>query len=363
MPAHARHVVFALTLSALAPIALHAQTVIYSNSGQPGDPGLGGASFTRSGLAAPAGTRWSEVAAMGTGPTATAANAVAGFAGFAVPEVNGAHYRFADDFTLPPGSRWLVSGARFYVYFTHPTNALPAPSITAANLRIWAGQPGSLGATILFGDEQTDRLSTVVATDLRRIFSTATIADAAAAMQPTPTRVIYSVTLTWPQVTLTAPPAGGAPKTFWLDWQFTPDAAADTQIFAPPLTVAGQRGKPGANALQFRLAPPPVLVDRWLPLIDAGKPLSAGAVTQDLPFELLGEIVSLACGPSDVAGANQSIGADGGLSADDIIVFLGWYFAADARADVAGSNQSTLPDGAFTADDIIVFLSRYFAGC
>jgi hypothetical protein len=32
------------------------------------------------------------------------------------------------------------------------------------------------------------------------------------------------------------------------------------------------------------------------------------------------------CGPSDIAGPNQSIGADGQLTADDIIVFLGRYF-------------------------------------
>jgi hypothetical protein len=71
----------------------------------------------------------------------------------------------------------------------------------------------------------------------------------------------------------------------------------------------------------------------------------------------------LCCGLSDVAGANQSVGADGVLTADDIIVFLSWYFASDSRADVAGANQNTTPDGQFTADDIIVFLGRYFAGC
>jgi hypothetical protein len=83
------------------------------------------------------------------------------------------------------------------------------------------------------------------------------------------------------------------------------------------------------------------------------------------------------CGPSDVAGPNQAVGGDGGLTADDIIVYLGWYFAnttgsptpgnppspANLLADIAGPNQSTSPDGALTADDIIVFLGRYFAGC
>jgi hypothetical protein len=69
------------------------------------------------------------------------------------------------------------------------------------------------------------------------------------------------------------------------------------------------------------------------------------------------------CTLSDVAGPNQSEGPDLELTADDIIVFLGWYFAGDFRADVAGANQSTQPDFEFTADDIIVFLGRYFQGC
>ncbi len=74
-------------------------------------------------------------------------------------------------------------------------------------------------------------------------------------------------------------------------------------------------------------------------------------------------IAPCACGLSDVAGPGQSIGSDGTLTADDIIVFLNWFFAGDTRADVAGPGQSTTPDSQFTADDIIVFLNRFFAGC
>jgi enterochelin esterase-like enzyme len=72
---------------------------------------------------------------------------------------------------------------------------------------------------------------------------------------------------------------------------------------------------------------------------------------------------AIACTPSDIAGPSQSIGADGELTADDIIVFIGWFFASDARADVAGAGQAPGADGAFTADDIIVFINRFFAGC
>jgi hypothetical protein len=70
-----------------------------------------------------------------------------------------------------------------------------------------------------------------------------------------------------------------------------------------------------------------------------------------------------ACGSSDVAGPGQAVGANGSLTADDIIVFIGWFFAADARADIAGPGQTPEPDGAFTADDIILFINRFFAGC
>lgn len=71
----------------------------------------------------------------------------------------------------------------------------------------------------------------------------------------------------------------------------------------------------------------------------------------------------VACSLADVAGANQRPCPDGLLTADDIIVFLSWFFAGDGRANIAGPNQSTVPDQDFTADDIIVFLGRYFAGC
>ena len=74
-------------------------------------------------------------------------------------------------------------------------------------------------------------------------------------------------------------------------------------------------------------------------------------------------VASCGCGPSDVAGPGQSLGSDNALTADDIIVYLNWFFASDVRADVAGPGQSTVPDGQFTADDIIVFLNRFFAGC
>ncbi len=70
-----------------------------------------------------------------------------------------------------------------------------------------------------------------------------------------------------------------------------------------------------------------------------------------------------ACGPSDIASPGQNIGADGELTADDIIVFINWFFASDSRADIAGPGQTVGADAEFTADDIILFINRFFAGC
>ncbi|MCU0689578.1 MAG: hypothetical protein MUE97_07560, partial [Phycisphaerales bacterium] len=69
------------------------------------------------------------------------------------------------------------------------------------------------------------------------------------------------------------------------------------------------------------------------------------------------------CYGADVAGVNQSNSGDGRLTADDLIVYLGWFFARDARADIAGPNQSAEPDGELTADDVIVYIGRFMRGC
>jgi hypothetical protein len=69
------------------------------------------------------------------------------------------------------------------------------------------------------------------------------------------------------------------------------------------------------------------------------------------------------CNPSDVAGQGQTIGGDFVLGADDIIVFINWWFAQDWRADIAGAGQTIGPDGAFTPDDQIAFINTFFLGC
>jgi len=91
--------------------------------------------------------------------------------------------------------------------------------------------------------------------------------------------------------------------------------------------------------------------------------IGCGAGYEQYWLSLSGRAVVVACGASDIAGPGQSLGFDGELTADDIIVYLNAFFAGDPIADVAGPGQDPNADMEFTADDIIVFLNRFFAGC
>jgi len=71
----------------------------------------------------------------------------------------------------------------------------------------------------------------------------------------------------------------------------------------------------------------------------------------------------VACGASDIASPGPTVGADGELTADDIILFISWFTSGDARADVAGPGPTVGADGELTADDIILFISRFTTGC
>jgi hypothetical protein len=76
--------------------------------------------------------------------------------------------------------------------------------------------------------------------------------------------------------------------------------------------------------------------------------------------------VITACGAADIASVGQTIGADGELTADDIILFVTWFVALDTRADIAGAGQTRGADGEWTADDIILFIADFVtppSGC
>lgn len=67
--------------------------------------------------------------------------------------------------------------------------------------------------------------------------------------------------------------------------------------------------------------------------------------------------------PGDVGGEGGAEGSDGVLDNNDFIVYIGWFFGADARADVGSEGAAESSDGNFDNNDFVVFINRFFAGC
>jgi len=241
---------FLLLGTALAvPNALQAQQ-LYTN----GNFTTG--TTTKSGVAAPTGYTWSEVQ-NNTGNT-TESNTNSGYSANQIGGIT-----LADDFTVPTGQSWTINNLSFFGYQTGAAST-PSP-FTQLYIRIWRGSPAVAGSTVVFGDLTTNRLAG--STDARsyRVFNTLYPTPSA----PTTTRKIWKVRATVsPAVVL---PAG----TYWVEW--ASNVTGGGAHFYVPITIAGTRQTPGANALQF-------ISGAWTPTIDAGNPDSAPDVTVDFPF-------------------------------------------------------------------------------
>jgi uncharacterized repeat protein (TIGR01451 family) len=234
----------------------------------PGNPGLAAETATNSsskpdpsGPAARSNWRAPQALLFDNGPLITIAGGGAG--GLDLSELQtalganilgfghqlGAGNRVADDFTVTGGG-WLISNVTFFAYQTgSPTTS----TMTAVTLQIWDGVPGAPGSNIVFGDTVTNRLVSSAFTNIYRATDTAPTGS---------TRPIMANTV----AVNTYLPAG----TYWLDWSAAGSLASGP--WAPPVTLAGQTGKPGANGLQF--------TGTWGPLIDTPNTNAP----QDLPF-------------------------------------------------------------------------------
>ncbi len=69
------------------------------------------------------------------------------------------------------------------------------------------------------------------------------------------------------------------------------------------------------------------------------------------------------CGAADVGGAGGVAEPDGGLSNDDFVVFIDWFFAGDGRADLGGPGGRARGDLLLDNNDFIVFIDQFFSGC
>jgi MYXO-CTERM domain-containing protein len=241
---------------------------------------------SESGVAAPAGTTWSElqhdVANM------TQANNSAG-----VASVAGA-VRLADDFTVPAGQVWTITNIDFYAYLT---NNPPATSpIAGYTVQVWEGLPGEPTSTVIAGNTSTNVLTSSTDALIFRIGNTAV---------PPPGLATNTARKVWRNRVTFAQPLVLTAGTYWLDWDLTDNNAA-ANAFSPSVTVVGTRTQANWNARQLNISN-----GTWNPILDLGNPDTAPDVAADMPFDIQGS----ACGDGN-ADAPETCD-DGNLTDDD----------------------------------------------
>lgn len=319
-----------------------AQTPIFSQgSADKTRPALNPLGTTASGTAAPAGTFFSELSG-----DATSASAIAGFSGHG-SALTSVPYRFASRVVVPVGGGWKVSSTSVYAY--QPGTGITSSPFASVNLRVWAGKPGDVGATVVFGDTTTNRLGSSVFSGVYRVFSTRTLTGAPGTA-PDTTRPIWQLDATTPGLVLT-------PGTYWFDWQIV-SVDPNQEAFVPTLVVPGSRG-PASGGVQFKSGA--LGTGQWLDMIDPGKPASVSDTAADVPFIVRG---TSKCNRADVLDPGGLGDFDGVVEVPDLFAYLqAWFSQNLGVADLgSGANPST-PDGRIDVDDIFIYLSAFFSPC
>jgi hypothetical protein len=180
-------------------------------------------------------------------------------------------FRLADDFTVPAGQNWTVTGVTVFGY---QTQAAPGGSttstMTSGVVRFWNGPPNVGTSTVVFGDVTTNRLTATSFSNVWRVTNT-TLNN----LQ----RPIMAVEMGGFSANL---PAG----TYWVEYGIAGSTASGP--FCVPNTSTT-----GNNALQFNVA-----ATTWAAAVDGGsmRPL-------DFPFIIDGTAGGPNITPTVPAGA------------------------------------------------------------
>ena len=245
--------------------------------------------------------------------------------GFLVDRDNEA--RLADDFVVGDLNGWNVTGFVFYAYENGqgPTGN----QFNHVNIRIWNGQPGLAGSTILFGDTLTNRFSGWTFANVYRVYRSGILCST--------DRAVCAIRCTIPELML---PQGA----YWVDWQIGSPSSLSGP-WAPPVTISGLAGKPGANAVGFVPA-----TGVWAQTAD-----TFSGVTQDFPFQVLGTIIGAS---NCYANCDRSTTVPF-LNVIDFSCFLNKFSAGDSYANCDGSTAPPV----LNINDFICFLNAFSAGC
>ena len=184
-------------------------------------------------------------------------------------------YSVADDFVVPTGEIWDLTGVQFYGY---QTNSTLTSTFTSLKVQIWNGRPGDLGASVIWGNWSDNLLETGTFSGVYRVLSGALTAT------DRPIMSLNGAVIP----TLTA-------GSYWIQWGTTGSLVSGP--WAPPITIPGQSTT--GNARQYSNG-------SW---VDAN--LSPG-FQQDFPFQILGD-VSAVPEPGSVLGTLLLIGSAFGV--------------------------------------------------
>ncbi|MCB9840510.1 MAG: hypothetical protein H6809_02520 [Phycisphaeraceae bacterium] len=345
-------------LAALGAATSGASAQLYSNAlrGPGSDIGLSTGAVSLAGFAAPPGTEWAEIGHDAV--TLIKGNTI----GVGHRVVSGT--RFADDFTIPAGETWTISA---FTFFAYQTGAQPgASSFTHYNFRVWDGEPGQPGSSIVFGDTTTNRLTDSIDANLYRISNASPVV--CSQPNPTTTRPIFRNVCGGLSLTLAA-------GTYWVDVQS--DGTINSGPWIAPLAgmpIGSSMYLPGSNGVQFDGA-------SWAPFVDEGRiadPVLGGCIAAantdgaDMPF-LIDGTVGTGCEPDLTTGAipgQPGYGVPNGvLNNDDFFYYLAQFAAGNlAVADlttgaIPGQPGYGVPNGVLNNDDFFYYLAIFAAGC
>jgi len=201
--------------------------------------------------------------------------------GFGVQQAGATDNRLADDFEVPAGEEWEVTSLTFYVY---STSGGATPPVGEVFIQILDDAPSTGTANVLFGDLTTDRLADQHEARIYR----------AAENNVGTTRSIWAVTAE------VSPGLNLQPGTYWVVYTTVINPALTSGPWAPPVTILGEVGKPGANAEQHLAG------SGWATLADTG----TGTPAQDIPFKVRGISTPLSNAPviTSTAVTDASVG-------------------------------------------------------
>lgn len=232
--------------------------------------------------------------------------------------------RCADDFAVPASAKLRVLGFQFYAYQTSAVSN----TMNHANVRIWNGAPNG-GGSIVAGDAVTNLFSSAASTGAYRV-------DDLTGGATVSSRLVMAVSanLASPIVLNTG--------TYWADWQL--DGTLASGPWQVPVTLLGQTGKPGANAIQFLSAN-----NAWRNADDSGS-----LTRQDFALRVIGRWlvnpISVVVVEGSLLGGNAS-----SLGASDNNRYLMLMDEFDSNSNV--EMTSTSPTSSVTLMTISVEMS------